>query len=196
MKLINLLYFATVILVFAAGCRMQEHKTTFSRISIPSAARGAPRFDPKELIHEDVTERQSKFEVSQEQLNVLPADKLVTKAWTALGAGAYDVAIKIAKKVLDRFSEEAKREQDSLEGQFPKSGEEGKYKALNAAGTALYIIAEAYEKQGMCKQALEYYQRAINEFPLSQNWNPRGWYWKVKEEAQAKIKKLKEGNCE
>ncbi len=193
----RLLVFILFLLAYSMGCsEKRENISLFTRVNIPPAAKGAPKFDSAELIHQDVFKQKARFNITDQELKTLGPDKLITKAWTALGSGAVDVAIRIAETVLNRFSQKALEQQQLLGGQFPKSGDEEKYKELNAAGTALYIIAEAYEKEGECKKALEYYKRAIEEFPLSQNWDPRGWYWKVKEEAEAKIEKLRKAGCE
>ncbi len=179
--------------VLLSGCRGKEDM--FARIEIPPAGKGAPQFDPKELIHQDEVKREAKYEIAQEALQSLPADKLVNEAWSALGAGALDTAIEISNTILTRFYAKAQEEQRSLGGKFPQTGKEKDYPELNACGAALYIVAEAYEKKGDCQKAIEYYRRAIKEFPLAQNWDPRGWYWKVAEEAKGKIEKL-EQSCE
>lgn len=181
--------------VFFYGCQ-QSKDEFFSRPKLIPAAKGAPQFDRAMLITGEDEKKVVRFQISEEELNTLPADQLLTKAWSALGKGAFDDAIKIANKVIERFKDVASEQQDSLDGQFPKTGEESKYKELNAVGTAYYVIGEAYEKKGDCKQAIKEFNLAIERFPLSQNWDPRGWYWKVKDESEAKIKKLKEAGCE
>ncbi len=191
MRYFGLLFIAGLVLL--SGCKGE--KDMFARIEIPPARKGAPKFDPNELIHEDEVKKEAKYEISKEELQSLPADKLVTEAWSALGAGALDTAIEISNTILSRFYAKAQEEQRSLGGKFPQTGKEKDYPELNACGSALYIIAEAYEKKGDCQKAIDYYRRAIKEFPLAQNWDPRGWYWKVAEEAKAKIEKLEQA-CE
>ncbi len=178
------------------GCRKDFERELFSRPRLLPAAKGAPQFDKSKLITGDGESREVHFEISEEELQNLEADQLLTKAWSALGKGAFADAIKIAQRLIDRFNEIARQQQESLNGQFPRTGEEDKYKELNAVGTAYYVIGEAYEKQGRCKEAVDYFRRAIKEFPLAQNWDPRGWYWKVRDESEAKIRKLKEADCE
>ncbi len=197
------MHFRTVLLILCfslsltiIGCKKDTERIVFSRPRILPAAKGAPQFDKSKLITGEGENREVHFEISETELNELAADQLLTKAWSALGKGAFNDAIKIANRLIERFYKVAKEQQTSLDGQFPRSGEEGKYKELNAVGTAYYVIGEAYEKQGRCREALEYFHKAIEEFPLAQNWDPRGWYWKVKDESEAKIQKLKEADCE
>ncbi len=181
---------------FLSGCKAVVCDNVEDRIKISPASRGAPDYSDMHLIREDSIGSKVEFKVSEEELNTLPADKMILKAWTALGKGAVDSAIRIAEKVIERFKDEAIRQQESLSGHFPKAGTEDNYKELNAVGTAYYIIAEGYEKEGHCDKALTYYRKAIREFPLSQNWDPRGWFWKVAEESKAKIDKISEVGCE
>ncbi len=183
--------------MFVSACTSshQAKEIQFGRISIPSAGKGAPDFSDQPLIHEDVKHQEVKFEISEEELKSLPPDKLILKAWGALGAGAFDTAVQISQTILSRFREKAVVQQKSLSGHFPKAGKEKEYSELNACGAALYVIAEAYEKQGKCEKAIEFYKRAIREFPLAQNWDPRGWYWKVAEEAKTKIEKIEKEGC-
>ncbi len=190
-----MIYLLVFLSIFLSACSSKEEGIKFGRVSIPPAWKGAPDFSDQPLIHEDVKKQEVRFEISDEELNNLPADKLILKAWGALGAGAFDTAIAISEKVLDRFHERALAQQKSLGGQFHKAGKEKEYAELNACGAALYVIAEAYEKQGECDKAVEFYRRAIKEFPLAQNWDPRGWYWKVSEEAKAKIEKIEKDGC-
>lgn len=190
-----MVYLLVLLSLFVTSCSSGKGGDRFNRVSIAPAWKGAPDFSDQDLIREDQGKQKVKYEVSKEELDTLPADKLILKAWGALGAGAFDTAIQVSEKVLERFKEKAISQQKSLSGQFPKAGEEKDYAELNACGSALYVIAESYEKQGQCKKAVEFYRRAIKEFPLSQNWDPRGWYWKVADEAKAKIEKLERDGC-
>ncbi len=190
-----MVYLLVFLSVFISSCSCSKGRNEFGRVSIAPAWKGAPDFSDQELIREDQGKQKVRYEVSEEELNTLPADKLILKAWGALGAGAFDVAIQVSEKVLERFREKAISQQKSLSGQFPKAGKEKDYAELNACGAAFYVIAESYEKQGQCEKAIEFYKKAIKEFPLSQNWDPRGWYWKIADEAKAKIEKLEKSGC-
>ncbi len=190
-----MVYLLVFLSIFLSSCSSDRGGDRFNRISIAPAWKGAPDFSNQNLIHEEAEKQEVKFEVSEEELRTLPASKLILKAWGALGAGAFNTAIQVSEKVLERFREKAVAQQKSLSGQFPKAGKEKDYAELNACGSALYVIAESYEKQGQCEKAIEFYRKAIKEFPLSQNWDPRGWYWKIAEEAKAKIEKLERDGC-
>ena len=61
------------------------------------------------------------------------------------------------------------------------------FDALNDVGTCLFIRSEAYMNNGQTDKAIESFQYTITEFPYAQAWDPRGWYWSVKEKSQASI---------
>lgn len=180
------------VLLPAAGCGDSKEKPR--RFPIPSGKAGAPVFS-EGLITSDEPTKKSGFSVDFDALKDMTAKEVVGKAWGALGAGEYDLAIKIADYCIERFIETAKQQQDELGGVYPGPKDVENYGELNAVGAAVFIKGEAFQKKGECDAALKEYQRAVVEFPLAQNWDTKGWYWKVRDEAQLKIDKIKENGC-
>ncbi len=180
---------------FISGC--DENKEEGFRLTLKPASKGAPVFPKDILITEDTTDKTVHIDVDWKEMDEAPAEKVIQKAWAALGARAYEDAIKLADICIKRFESNALSQQKALHGHFPKAGDELKYKELNAVGASYYVKAESYQKMGDCDNAKSNYESAIEKFPLSQNWDPRGWYWSIKEEASAKLKQLeKECNNE
>jgi len=122
-----------------------------------------------------------------------PDDKLSSKdmiirAWEAWGAKDYDKAFYWTDECIKAYSEEAKKEQGSLTG-LPSTDAMDQYETLNAVGTSFFIQGEAYLSQGKIEEAKKAFNTAIQEYGYAQNWDPRGWYWSVKEKSQASIEK-------
>ena len=117
-----------------------------------------------------------------------PDDKLSSKdmiirAWEAWGAKDYDKAFYWTDECIKAYSEEAKKEQGSLTG-LPSTDAMDQYETLNAVGTSFFIQGEAYLSQGKIEEAKKAFNTAIQEYGYAQNWDPRGWYWSVKEKSQ------------
>ncbi|MCX5692884.1 MAG: tetratricopeptide repeat protein [Candidatus Omnitrophica bacterium] len=119
--------------------------------------------------------------------NLSPKDMIV-RAWEAWGAKNYEKTFYWTDKCIGEYSEEAKKEQASL-SDFPPTDIIDQYEALNAVGTSFFIQGEAYLSQGKIEEAKKAFGIAIKDYSFAQNWDPRGWYWSVKEKSQASIEK-------
>ena len=62
--------------------------------------------------------------------------------------------------------------------------------ALNDAGTCLFIMGQALEKQSKGAEALAAYKQLVEKMPFAQCWDPKGWFWKPAEGAKTRIKAL------
>ncbi|MBU1912971.1 MAG: tetratricopeptide repeat protein [Candidatus Omnitrophica bacterium] len=116
-----------------------------------------------------------------------PKDMIV-RAWEAWGAKNYEKTFYWTDKCIGEYSEEAKEEQASL-SDFPPRDIIDQYEVLNAVGTSFFIQGEAYLSQGKIEEAKNAFGIAIKDYSFAQNWDPRGWYWSVKEKSQASIEK-------
>ncbi|MBU1912683.1 MAG: hypothetical protein KKB22_04035, partial [Candidatus Omnitrophica bacterium] len=123
--------------------------------------------------------------------NLSPKDMIV-RAWEAWGAKDYDKTFYWTAKCIELYSEEAKKEQASLTG-LPATDAMDRYETLNAVGTSFFIQGEAYLVQDKIEEAKKAFNTAIQEYDYAQNWDPRGWYWSVKEKSQASLEKLESG---
>ncbi len=179
-------------MVLGYGCSSGGNEEKPFRLALKPASKKAPDFSKEPLITEDNTGTTVHIDVDWDAMEKEPAEKVISKAWAALGARAFEDAIKLADICIRRFEDTARKQQASLGGKFPKAGQEGIYKELNAVGAAYYVKAESYQKMGDCEKARQYYKETIHKFPLAQNWDPRGWYWSIKEESLTKLKALEE----
>ncbi|MDO8603117.1 MAG: glycoside hydrolase family 2 TIM barrel-domain containing protein [Candidatus Omnitrophota bacterium] len=119
--------------------------------------------------------------------NLSPKDMIV-RAWEAWGAKNYERTFYWTDKCIGEYSEEAKKEQASL-SDFPPTDIMDQYETLNAVGTSFFIQGEAYLSQGKIGEAKKAFSMAIKDYSFAQNWDPRGWYWSVKEKSEATIEK-------
>lgn len=119
----------------------------------------------------------------------LSPKEMIVRAWEAWGAKDYDKTYYWTSKCIETYSEEAAKEQASLTG-FPSTEAMDQYEALNAVGTSLFIQGEAYLSQGKIDDAKKAFTRAIQEYGYAQNWDPRGWYWSVKEKSHTSLEKI------
>jgi len=124
----------------------------------------------------------------------LSPKEMIVRAWEAWGAKDYDKTFYWTNKCIELYSEEAKKEQASLTG-LPSTEVMDQYETLNAVGTSLFIQGEAYLAQSKINEARNIFNTAIKDYGYAQNWDPRGWYWSVKEKSQASIEKLEGGGA-
>ena len=123
------------------------------------------------------------------------SETLATKAWGALAEGDIEAVLAYTNKCLELYTEQAAGMQKSLTGYASGSNDEiFSYWALNDVATSLFIKGEAYRKVNMKDEALEAYQRIINEFSYGQTWDPNGWFWKPAEAAKEKVAMIKSGS--
>ncbi|PJC48216.1 MAG: hypothetical protein CO035_04680, partial [Candidatus Omnitrophica bacterium CG_4_9_14_0_2_um_filter_42_8] len=118
----------------------------------------------------------------------LSPKNMIVRAWEAWGAKNYEKTFYWTDKCIGEYSEEAKEEQASL-SDFPPTDIMDQYEALNAVGTSFFIQGEAYLSQGKIEEAKDAFGIAIKDYSFAQNWDPRGWYWSVKEKSQASVEK-------
>jgi len=114
---------------------------------------------------------------------------LLIQAWEAWGAKDYEKTFYYTGRCIELYSEKAKEEQSSLNA-FPQTELIGEYEALNAVGTSFFIQGEAYFSQGKIEEAKEVFIIAIKDYGYAQNWDPRGWFWSVKEKSGASLDKI------
>jgi tetratricopeptide (TPR) repeat protein len=123
------------------------------------------------------------------------SETLAIKAWQALGEDDIEAVLAFTNKNIELYAGQAKKMQSSMKGYAQGPDQEiFSYWALNDVATSLFIQGEAYRKVGMKDEALEAYQRIINEFSYGQCWDPKGWFWKPAEAAKEKIAMIKSGS--
>lgn len=123
------------------------------------------------------------------------SETLTIKAWGALAEEDIEAVLAYTNKCIELYAEQAAGMQKSLTKYAEGSNDEiFSYWALNDVATSLFVQGEAYRKVKMKDEALEAYQRIVNEFNYGQTWDPNGWFWKPAEAAKEKIAMIKSGS--
>lgn len=119
----------------------------------------------------------------------------VAQSWEALGKNDYQRLEQLAHECVERYGAQADQQQASLQA-FASQDKIGLYQELNDVATCLFIRIEALVKQEKKEEAKEACRLVITKYPFAQAWDPRGWYWKIAEKAQATLNKLEGRNIE
>jgi len=118
---------------------------------------------------------------------------MTTKAWKALLDGDLESVKAYTAKVFELYEAKAVEMQNGLtEYPWESNDEIFSYWALNDVGTCLFILGEAYLKDGQVEKAKAAFQRLVDEFYYAQCWDNGGWFWKPAEAAQGKLAELEE----
>jgi len=119
----------------------------------------------------------------------------VKKGWNYLGERKFDKVYKITDECIAKYSSQADKLAKTL-SDFPPKGKEGMYKVMNDVATCLFIKGEALMREGRIEEAKKVFKEIIDKYPYSVAWDPRGWFWSVKEKAEITLKKLETGKIE
>ncbi|MFH1691541.1 MAG: glycoside hydrolase family 2 TIM barrel-domain containing protein [Candidatus Omnitrophota bacterium] len=114
---------------------------------------------------------------------------IVAKSWEALTKNESDKVYAYAKEMVDSYGVQARQQQKSLTA-FPAAEKTKNYDILNSVATCLFIKGEALLKEDKTEEAKKVFQLILSDYSYAQAWDPRGWYWKVAEKAQATLDKL------
>ncbi len=112
--------------------------------------------------------------------------ELIFNAWGSLSKKEFEKVLKLTDECIAKFGEEAAKQQTSLSS-FPPSQVESPYDILNCVGVAYFIQGKVFLEQGEKEKAKEKFLVAINQFGFSQWWDPKGWFWRVAEEAEKEL---------
>ncbi len=115
--------------------------------------------------------------------------EFVKKAWEAQGKREFDKVFEITSRCIELFQEEADSQAMSL-NQMPEGSDVKAYEVLNNVATCYFIQAEALMRQEQLEEAKEKFKLVVDNYPFSQAWDPRGWYWSVAKVAQESIDKI------
>ena len=142
-------------------------------LTVSAAAQQAPKPDPK-----------PKPETTA--IANLSDDDIISQAWAASAQGKMDRLNALVNECVSRYQDEALSLQEHVT-KFPGVSEKEIYKPLNNIGTCLFIQAEATMNRGKKEDAIAKFKYIIKTFPWAQAWDPRGWFWSVKEKSQDSI---------
>ncbi|MCA9398742.1 MAG: tetratricopeptide repeat protein [Candidatus Omnitrophica bacterium] len=115
-----------------------------------------------------------------------PVKDFVGLSWEASSKGEVEKLNALVSECVATYEAEAREQQAGLKA-LPNLSEAKQYTALNDLGTCLFIKAEAAMNHGKTEQAIKEFEYIIEQFPFSQAWDPRGWFWSVAEKSQASI---------
>jgi len=130
----------------------------------------------------------------------------VSKAWAASGGGNFDQVYRITGECIEKFSQEADNLAKTL-SDFPSKEKQSVYQVMNDVATCYFIRAEALVKEGVAyfrdnKQELaeekfslakQIFLEVIEKYPYAQAWDPRGWFWSIKEASEKTVDKIEKG---
>ncbi len=120
------------------------------------------------------------------------ASDYVNKGWAILGERQFSDVYKITDSCISEFSEIANASAKSLNN-FPSKGEEDKYRIMNNVATCYFIKGEALMRDGKINEAKDVFKKVIAAYPFAQSFDPRGWYWSIKEKSEITLNKLETG---
>lgn len=140
------------------------------------------------------------------------ANQDTDSAWLALTGKNYTAAKNKAQICINNLKDKALQEQQALESLKSSDPDAAtvlaakvmdnsdavvlekynkiKKNDLNDVAIAHFIMAESLRKEGNDIEAKNNYQQIVEKYKDSYCWDPRGWYWSVKEVAQDKLKTI------
>jgi tetratricopeptide (TPR) repeat protein len=136
----------------------------------------------------------SDLEPVKEVLNVTSPISLVINAWKALEEDDLDLVLALTNDCVDRFGATARQMQEGLKDYAGGSEEEIRsYWALNDVATALFIQGRALQNAGRYREAKKAYKKLIMKYTYGQCWDPKGWFWKLAQEAEENLLMIENG---
>ncbi len=123
------------------------------------------------------------------------SSEYVNKAWSELGKRNFEQVYELTDKCITDLEDKAQRQAQQLDD-FPPKGKEDRYKAMNDTATCYFIRGEAYMRQEKKEKAIEIFEKIVQEYPYAQAWDPRGWFWSLKEKSEITLRKLTTGVVE
>lgn len=117
---------------------------------------------------------------------------LTGKAWDSLKQRRTMAAEAYANKCIELYSEKASEQQMSLKD-YPSSGLEWEYWALNDVGTCMFIKGQALASLGKKAESDKVFQDILGRYSYAQCWDSAGgWFWKIADAARKLLYKNKE----
>ena len=110
---------------------------------------------------------------------------LTAKAWSALGAKNYKDCIAYTTKCIQLFGTLAADQEKNLTAPHPQA-DKGDWAAGDVA-TCYYIRGMAYEGAGKVTEAMADYRNVMDNFPLAQCRDPKGFMWKPADPSKQRL---------
>jgi len=127
----------------------------------------------------------------------------VNKAWAASGQGNFIELQRVTDECIEKFSKTADELALGLID-FPAQEVNSTYQVMIDVATCYFIKGEGYVKQGAIAlkagdqkeadknfmQAKEVFSQLVKRYPFAQAWDPRGWFWSLREAAEKTVEKI------
>lgn len=122
------------------------------------------------------------------------SQEFVDKGWEMLGKNNLVEAYKVTDQCIAQYSSEALQKAGLLKG-YPDE-KDASFAVMNNVAVCSFIKAEALMRDGKTEEAQDILKLIIEKYPYTKGWDPRGWYWSVKEKAEITLNKLIKGIIE
>jgi hypothetical protein len=123
------------------------------------------------------------------------SNTLTIRAWESLNHKDEKGVLLFTERCIQLYEQEAKQQAGAL-ADYPQRANIDMYSKMNDVGTCYFIRGEFFKYKKDWQKAKESYQALIGQYPFTQYWDPRGWYWKPAEIAKDEIRKIDEGHYE
>ncbi|MCK5706036.1 MAG: tetratricopeptide repeat protein [Candidatus Aureabacteria bacterium] len=113
---------------------------------------------------------------------------LTTNAWKALENNDMNKLKIYTNKCISLYEKKAKEQQRSLlTTSSLKEESPHAFWALNDVAACYFILAKNLYNQGEFKEAKNAFSKIIMNFPDAKCWDPRGWFWSIKEASEDQL---------
>lgn len=114
-----------------------------------------------------------------------------------MGERKFEEVYNLTEACIEEYSSLAEKTSAFLKD-FPSKEEEKKeaIKIMNDVATCYFIKGEALMRQGRKKEAEKIFEEVVKKYPYARAWDPRGWFWSIKEKAEISLKKIRTGRVE
>ncbi|UCC94720.1 MAG: hypothetical protein JSW40_07880, partial [Candidatus Omnitrophota bacterium] len=117
------------------------------------------------------------------------SSEYVKKAWALKGEGKIEEVYATTDECIAKLGLEADSLAKTLTD-FPSKGEEGNFGVMNDVATCYFIKGEALRDEGKPEEAKQVLSEVVQRYPYAQAFDPRGWYWSIKEKSEIIIAQI------
>lgn len=117
------------------------------------------------------------------------SSEYVNKAWAVRGKKDFLEVYRVTDACINNFSQEADKLAETLTD-FPPNEEESAYQTMNDLATCYFIRGESFREEGKINEAKQAFQIIVDKYPYAQAFDPRGWYWSIKEKAKIALDQI------
>ncbi|MDD4203478.1 MAG: tetratricopeptide repeat protein [Candidatus Omnitrophica bacterium] len=177
--------------ILTADMAHSDNETPIS--SVPEREiQNEPKDENTQIIPEEVQPSVKKideeFNENKYDLSDDSSWNLSVSGWEKLAERDYEGVYVYTNKCLLMYEDQADQMAKDV-NRFPGMGHEDEYALMNDIAACYYVLGEAYMRQQQYDKAIKMFQIAIDKYPYAMCWDPKGWFWKIKEIAAINIAK-------